>query len=466
MPIPSGRACRPFAVIRFLTSVLVSLLVIVGLAPLGADAHSGKQSYLYVSVFEDGVEGRIEMPAADLAAALGNEIPASVPAARAAVAELTAPITEYVEQNFALAGASGSWTIDFADKLTVLPTENGPYVVLDYVVREEFDGAPTSFVADFSIIIENDENKDALLIIEDDWASATFNNGEEPLLGFSVGQTEQQVNLGGASTVDSIVAIRGLGTDAVRNGIDLMLIVAAVALPAVLIPATRRTHVISRPDLGRRIGSAFVPLIAGHSITLWLVGLGVITPSTRLIGILVAAGLAIMAVFGLVASWRPTTWSLAPTIIAIVGLLQGLGLGDLFLADGLDRRRPLTSLLAFHIGVEVALVIIAAIVIVPLGLLRRTRLAPAIGIVLGGALAGYGVAWFLERLTESDWPIEEVANPFRVWPRNLIFVAIAIAIAYGLRRWDARAGRLRPIEQSESPADSTLQPPTQESVSS
>jgi len=451
-------------VIRFLTSVFVSIVVIVGLAPLGADAHSGKQSYLYISIFDDGVEGRIEMPAADLAAALGDDIPANAPAARAAVAELTTPIREYVAQNFALAGDSGDWTVTLADTISILPTENGLYVVIEYVVENDFDRAPDAFTADFSIIIENDENKDALLHIEDDWASAEFNNGERPLLGFSTGQTEQRVNLGGASTIDSMLAIRGLGTDAVRTGIDLMLIVVAVALPAVLVPAARRTHVVSRPDLARRIGSAFVALIAGHSITLWLVGSGVITPSTRLVGVLVAAGLTTVAVFGLIAFWRPAVWSLSPTVIAIVGLLQGLGLGDLFLADELDRRRPLTSLLAFHIGVEIALAIVAAIVIVTLGLLRRTRFATPAAMVLGLALAGYGAAWFFERLGESDWPIEEVANPLRVWPRNLVFAAIAIAVAAGLRHWDARANRLRPIEQPETIADSPPQPATQETV--
>ena len=52
--------------LRFLSSVFIAVVVVLGLAPLSADAHSGKQSYLYISVYDDGIEGRVEMPAAEL----------------------------------------------------------------------------------------------------------------------------------------------------------------------------------------------------------------------------------------------------------------------------------------------------------------------------------------------------------------------------------------------------------------
>lgn len=435
---------------RSLTLLLLAVLLVVGLAPTSVVAHSGKQSYLYVSVYDDGVEGRVEMPVADLGAALDVDIPSSAGAVRADLPGLTDRIRTYVTENFSLGDASGPWQVDLADTLTVLPTENGPYVVLDYVVDEEFDEAPTSFTAEFSVIVENDPEKDSLLIVEDDWASATFDNGSEPLLGFSTGQTEQRVDLGGASTLDSMIAVRGLGTDSVRTGIDVMLIVVAVALPAIMVPSTTRGHVVSATSVARRSVRSLLVLVGGHSAALWLVGLGVITPSPRIVGVLVATGLGAMAVFGLIAWWKPSRWSLAPAVIAVVGVLQGLGLGEFFLADGLDRRRPITSLIAFNIGVEIGLIILATLVIVPLALLRRTRLAPIVTIGLGAALTGYALAWLLERLVNTDWPIEEVANPLRVWPRNLLFVAIAVVFALAVRRLDARSNKLMPVEGAPS----------------
>ena len=60
-------------------------------------------------------------------------------------------------------------------------------------------------------------------------------------------------------------------------------------------------------------------------------------------------------------------------------------------------------------------------------------------------LVGYALAWTGERLLDTDWPVEEVANPFRVWPRNAWFIALAVALAAAVRAIESRAGRLRPI---------------------
>ena len=74
-------------------------------------------------------------------------------------------------------------------------------------------------------------------------------------------------------------------------------------------------------------------------------------------------------------------------------------------------------------------------------------------IVLVVVLIGYALAWTGERLLDADWPIEEVANPFRVWPRNAWFVALAIALAATVRAIESRAGRLRPIGSDVTEAE-------------
>ena len=435
--------------LRLLVAILAAV-VVFALAPTSVEAHSGKQTYLYVSIFDDGVEGRIEIPAVDLARVLGEEIPQRPSEARAAIGPLTEQTITYVRRNLSFAGDNGPWGIDFGERLRILPTENGPYVVLPFEIDEEFDSAPGAFTVDLSVIIEFDPEKDALLLIEDDWASATFDNGSEPLLGFSTGRTEQRVELGGASTIDSMLAIRGIGTDAVRTGIDALLIVVGVVTAAVMIPAAHRRRVVSAAAVGRRLRTGLLALVAGHSITLWIIGLGVLTPSVRLSGILTAVGLGLIAGFVVYGWWRPAVWTSATAVILAVGVLQGFGLAAVFDAQGLDRRRPFTSLLAFHLGVEVAVAILVVLVAAPLWLLRRTRVSPIMTLGLGAALAGYAVGWFLERLVDDDWPIEEVANPLRVWPRNLIFVVLAIAIAAAIRQFDARTGRLRDIDDLDA----------------
>ncbi len=214
------------------------MLFVVGLAPATASAHSGTQSYLYVSIFDDGVKGRVEIPAVDLGPALGIELPTSPGELRTAVQAARSEIESYIAENTTLGADGTTWTLEYGD-LSVLPTEKGPYIVLQFVVTDDFDAAQRDFVADFSVIIESNPERDALLLIEDDWGGATFNNGSGHLLGFSVGQTEQAVVLDNASTLSSMAAIRGVASDEVREGIDLLLLVAAVTAAMVLVPLRR-----------------------------------------------------------------------------------------------------------------------------------------------------------------------------------------------------------------------------------
>ncbi len=428
----------------------LALLVAIVVAGLGllsspASAHSGKQSYLYLSVFDDGAEGRVEIPAVDLGPAIGVDL-VGVPGGLASgvIAERAA-IEEYVDGHMSLAGDGGTWSIDYGPP-SVLPTENGPYVVLPYVVDENFDAAPRTFIVGFDVIIESDPEKDALLIIEDDWRGAVFDNGSEPLIGFSTGLTVQEVVLEDAGTLSSMAAIRGLGSDAVRNGIDMMLVVAALALPVVLLPSARsRSEVATTGELARRAGRMFAPFAVTVAVGSLATGLGVIDPPDRLVGVAVAIMLGALALYAVLARYAPAVRTVGVWLAALAGLAVGLELGGVFVFYGLDRSRPLTGWIAFLIGALIAMALVAVFVGLPLYLLRRTRFATVVLVVVAVVLAGYALAWTGERVLDTDWPIEEVANPLRVWPRNAWFVALAIALAAAARAIESHAGRLRPV---------------------
>ena len=62
---------RPSHLALFVVAFVVAGL---GLLSSPASAHSGKQSYLYLSIFDDGVEGRVEIPAVDLGPAIGVDL--------------------------------------------------------------------------------------------------------------------------------------------------------------------------------------------------------------------------------------------------------------------------------------------------------------------------------------------------------------------------------------------------------
>lgn len=441
-----------------LTSLLAGLLLAVALAPATASAHSGKQSYLYVSLFEDGIEGRVEIPAVDLGPVLGIDFSATPDALREEVIAARSAIEAYIAEHTGLGTATETWDLQYGD-ISVLPTSKGAYVVLDFVVDADIDEVPRTFVANFAVIVESNPERDSLLLIEDDWPSATFNNGSGHLLGFSVGMTEQTVELENESTLTSMAAIRGLGSDEVREGIDLLLLVAAVSATLVLVPL-RRDESAPRPltSVGRGAATVAVIFVLASTISVWIVGLGVLTLPTRVTAAIVVGTLGLQAVYLTAARFRASARTLAPAMSALAGLAFGFGLGAGFVFHELDRSRPVVGLVAFQVGALVAALLIALFISVPLLLLRRTRYAPAIVVTLSVIFVGYAVAWSGELLANDDWPIEKVANPLRVWPRNFWFVLLAVAAAGAIRAIEQRAGRLRPTETAPPTPDPTDAP--------
>ncbi len=444
---------------RLILLVAASVVVAAGIVSTPAAAHSGKQSYLYISLFDDGVEGRVEIPVVDLGPALGIDLANSSGGLRVGVAASSTEIVEYVDEHTSLSGAGEPWSIEFGQP-RVLGTENGPYVVTPYVVTDTFDAAPQEFTAEFDAIIEADPEKDALLLVEDNWRSATFDNGSNPLLGFSTGATVQQVVLDDAGTLTSMAEIRGLGSDAVRNGIVIMLVVAALVLSVVLLPAQRsRSEIATTGELIRRGGRIAGPFAAAVVVGSLLSGPGALDLPNRLVGIVISATLGALAVYAVVARYRPEFRPAGWLLATIAGSVVGLELGRLFVFYGLDRTRPLVGWIAFVVGALIAMALAAVFVGTTLYLLRRTRYAPAVLVILAVVLGAYGIAWTGELLLDTDWPIEEVANPFRVWPRNAWFVLLAVAAAAGVRAIESRAGRLLPVGSMSDDADVTSADP-------
>jgi len=427
--VDSTPPTRPARFGRLLAGFLTAVAVLAG-GFGSAEAHSGKQSYLYLSLFDDGVEARVEMPAVDVSSVLGIDIPGDVAGAEAAIADEATAIREYIAQNTALGDDDGPWRLEVADEGGILATESGLYVTFEVEVDETFDEAPQTFVADFSVIIESDPQKDALLVIENDWSSARFDNEGEHLLGFSAGMTEQLVEIETVSTLTAVGEVRGLGSDAVRTGIDLLLIVVGLTL---MLTMERRSA--STADRAARLARLALTFVVTFTLTLWASGLGLVGIGERAAGIVVALTLAATAIAAGVARFRHIADRASIALTAVVGLAFGIGLGFAFVDAGLDRRRSVLGLIAFEAGAILTIVIVVACVVVPMLLLRSTRWGDLFTIGLAAVLTAYAIAWIGERGLSEEWPIEEVANPLRVWPRNLWFVALAIVVALLLRRF-------------------------------
>lgn len=431
---------RPLLLVATIATAVVGMILALAQP---ASAHSGKQSYVYVNTYDDGMDGRVEFPARDLGPVLGLEF-SDDPATALEVARANADtIRSYTADHLELGDGEATWTLSFDEPVDVLPVGVGPYIVVPFDVEERFESAPRAFTATYDGIIHTNDQKDAFLLVENDWGTAVFQNEAEEFVGFSVGRTTQEVQLDDVSTLSSMAGVRGLGSDAVRNGIDQLLFVVALLLPVGLVAAGARVTdpAPSVASVLRRSGRVLGIYLGVASATLWIIGLGGLDLPDRLVTSLVAASLLVVAVSAL---WPAVSANHA--MVAALGVAQGLGFGLRFNELDLDRRQPVTSLVAFTLGIAIAVAILAGLTLAVLLVVRRT--AAAAPLLYGGAavIAAYSVAWLVERIGDSDLDIEQFANPWRVWPRNLWIAVALILAAAGLYSWSASRGRLRPVE--------------------
>jgi hypothetical protein len=437
----------------FVIPLLVVVYVLLG-GPT-ASAHNGITTYVYLSFYDSGIDGRIEVPAQEIGAVLGIEFGDDADEILAIAQANQDEILAYLDQHTALRSVDGEdWPIEFGD-IGILDLGPRSYLTMPFDVTADLDPTPRELEVEFAAVIEANPQKDALLHIENDVRSGMIENESEPYVGFSTGLTTQTVVLSSVPTTEQIGAVRGAGTDAVRTGVVHILFVATMLAPAVLLVRGRGFDgpAPSGGAVLRRVATVVGLIVASGLLPLWLIGLGVFTPSGRVAVAVSALSLLVAAGWAATCWARPRLTSVEALVVVVLGALQGVGYGRAFVDDGLDRSRSVVSLVGFGLGLIVGVAIVAVLAGVPMFVLRRTPAAPfLLGAVVVVATV-YAGAWILEGVFDADWQLRRIENPWRVWPRNLVLAGVVTLAAVGLRAvFDAR-GALRPVGDRTSGVD-------------
>jgi len=417
---------------------------------LRATAHTGQESYVWLQIFDETIEGRVEFPVSDLNEVLELDIPQEPAEAAVVVESNLALITGYVDTHFDLGLGAEGWSLAFED-FEILGEGTGLYVVIPFVVEGRFDPMPREFPVFYDGIIESKPDKSALLLVETDWRSGTFNNDADHLLVFEPGNTEQQVVLGDTSWVGVLVPVVGLGVEHIQIGSDHILFIVALLLPAVL---------VFSPGLGWRPAESFgsslwrVVKIAtsftiAHTVTLTLGGLGVVTISPDIVEPVIAISIALAALHNL----RPVFFNREWVIAFVFGLFHGFGFAGLLADLGLDRSNRLVSLLGFNLGIELGQVAIILLLFPALFVLRRTRVYLLLTQIGSIALTTVAVGWFVDRVFGFDVGVDRVVDPFLTWPRPLWVAGVTTVVALAYFYIERSRDRLLPLGQEPGETD-------------
>ena len=199
-----------------------------------------------------------------------------------------------------------------------------------------------------------------------------------------------------ASTSSGATSFFFDGVHHILIGYDHILFLICLLLPAVLL----RTRDGWRPVAQWQ--QAVWPMVAtvtmftlGHSITLALAGLKIVSLSPRLIEPAIALTIIVAAVDNIV----PLLRGRRRVFTFLFGLIHGFGFANVLAELDLPVTSFVSALLRFNLGVEAGQLIIVTIALAVLLALRRWRSYPRV-VLRGGSVFAVIVAalWFIERV--------------------------------------------------------------------
>jgi len=368
-------------------------------------AHTLGQSYLYLQIYEETVTGRFEIALSDLNPALGwdgtdLEITADNLDARVGL------LQDYYREHVSISTAQGPLSIQFRDH-GILDAKGG-FVLLPFDFGG-LDGVPDALTIDYSVLLDEAPNHRGFLLVEHNWATGTFANENRISLIFSPTSRQQTFDLTTSGRWRGFLAVVGLGTEHIWEGIDHILFLIALLLPAVLRREEGKWQPVERfmPALINilKIVTAFT---VAHSVTLSLASLGILELPGRLVEVVIAASIAIAALDLLVPIFHRRVW----LVVLGFGLFHGFGFAGALSEMGVLHEHLGLSLLAFNLGVEIGQIVIVAALVPILFLVRRLPIYRKVALPVAAVLMILvSSVWMIERAFDVDIPMYELLPP-------------------------------------------------------
>jgi len=372
----------------------------------GVQAHSLGQTYLYLGLSESSIEVRFEVGPQDLNRALGLNLPTDHTMTLADITPVSQQIVDYLLGRSAFAPDGESRDILF-QKHTIRDTKTLQFVLTHFVI--EGLTAPPEFIdIQYDVLLDEDSSQSGLLVIENDWKSHTFANEAGVSLVFDDANRAQRLDLTKSTIERGLIAMIGLGMQHILEGLDHVLFLIAILLPAVVQRAGGRWVPVTefRSALWHVVKVITVFTIA-HSVTLSLAALGLLNVPSRLVESMIAGSIVVAALD----VFFPILGKRIILIIFLFGLFHGAGFAGVILSMDIHPDYMVWTLLGFNVGVEIGQLAIVLVLFPLLFAIRNNALylrygMPAIALLLI-AVASY---WFIERAFDVDLPAGEYAQ--------------------------------------------------------
>jgi hypothetical protein len=354
------------------------------LAATLTQAHTASNGFLSLQIDRAQISGALELAIRDGELAVGLDQDGD---GRVTWAELRASQTAlqiYVLGHLRLTGADGPCRMGFGP-VQVNERVDGRYLWLP--VAAACGGALRKLSIDYTVLDTEDPSHRGLLSLSANGATQTA------VLGG--GSTPQLFELDHPSPWVAFIEYLRAGIWHIWSGIDHLLFLLSLLLPAVLARRENRWKAVSMA------APAFVSIVKvvtaftlAHSMTLSLAALDVIRLPARLTESVIAASIIVAALNNVFPRVTEGRWRIAFAF----GLLHGFGFASVLAEMGLPQGARLVSLVAFNLGVEAGQLAVV-LAVMPLAYLLRSTVFYRRGVMPWGssAIAALAMVWFVQR---------------------------------------------------------------------
>jgi hypothetical protein len=361
------------------------LAVMLACVPLWAAAHKPSDSYLSLRLDGSELRGQWDIALRDLEYAIGLDEDGDGAITWGELRRRRDEVARYVLERLEIDAQGRRCSLTPTDQL-VDEHSDGAYAVVRFRADCGPDEIRTLGVG-YRLFFDLDPTHRGLLNLQGPGLAVTA--------VFSPERQRQSLTLAGVTRTEQFLAYAREGVWHIWIGIDHVLFLVSLLLPAVLVPSGRGWRPAERfaPafwDVFRVVTS----FTLAHSLTLALAAASVVALPSRLVESLIALSVVLAALNNI----RPVVHEARWVVAFAFGLIHGFGFASVLADLGLPRDAFALALVGFNLGVEAGqLAVVAAFL--PLAFWLRERWVYRRMIFAGGsaAIVLVAAAWMTER---------------------------------------------------------------------
>jgi hypothetical protein len=362
---------------------VLSALLLLG-AVSAAQAHVASNSFLSVRVDGARVAGALELAVRDAEIAVGVDSNHDGKITWGEVRSAQAALLQYLHGHLQLAGADGRCALRFG-ALQINERIDGNYLWQPFTAN--CPSALARLTIDYHLLVAEDPSHRGLLTLSAQGVAQTA------VLGGA--RSVQSFDLRHPSLGAAFIEYLQAGIWHIWSGIDHLLFLLSLLLPAVLLRRGQRWHALPQAaPAWLNVLKVVTAFTLAHSLTLSLAALDIIRLPGRLTESVIAASIIVAAVNNVFPLMTEARWRIAFAF----GLLHGFGFASVLSEMGLPPGARLLSLVAFNLGVEAGQLAVVLAVMPLAYLLRATRFYQRTLMPWGStAIAALALVWLIQR---------------------------------------------------------------------